>query len=116
MFKICLRDVLKDHSKIIYYDILCSGERPSSPLVGFLPPNPVNGTDGQGFITYNVRAKKDSPTYSLIDAKASIVFDQNEAIETPPIFNTVKYTYVTYKFVSNSCKRIIVRVILLLST
>lgn len=66
-----------------------SGERPSDPLVGFLPPNPLNGTDGQGFITYNIRAKRDVETYSVIDAKASIIFDQNEAIDTPPIFNTV---------------------------
>ncbi|XP_066930554.1 uncharacterized protein [Clytia hemisphaerica] len=66
-----------------------TGERPSSPLVGFLPPNPLNGTDGQGFFTYTVRAKEDTSTYSVINAKASIIFDQNEAIETPPIFNTI---------------------------
>ena len=65
------------------------GERPSDPLVGFLPPNPENGTSGQGFITYTVRAKDETKTYAVIDAKADIIFDQNEAIPTPPIFNTV---------------------------
>ena len=69
----------------------CLGDRPSDPLIGFLPPNPSNGTSGQGFITYSVVPKETVKTYDVIDAKASIIFDQNEAIETPPIFNTVNF-------------------------
>ena len=57
------------------------------PTVGFLPPN--NGTTGQGFVTFIVRAKQRVGSLSRIDAEAAIIFDQNEPIDTPPIFNTV---------------------------
>lgn len=66
---------------------LIKGEAPVDPTVGFLPPN--NGTTGQGFVTFTVRAKQQLGTLPVIDAKASIIFDQNEPIDTPPIFNTV---------------------------
>ena len=62
---------------------------PANPRLGFLPPNPENGTDGQGFITYSIKPLKNAPSRSVIDAKASIIFDQNKPIDTPPIFNTV---------------------------
>jgi len=66
---------------------LPEGEPPLDPSIGFLPPN--NGTTGQGFVSFTVRAHQQVPSLSTIDAKASIVFDQNEPIDTPPIFNTV---------------------------
>ena len=70
---------------------LCTtGEAPADPSVGFLPPN--NGTTGQGFVTFTVRAKQELGPLPRVDAKASIIFDQNEPIETPPIFNTVRNT------------------------
>lgn len=65
------------------------GQVPANPRLGFLPPNPENGTDGQGFITYSIKPLKNAPSRSVIDAKASIIFDQNKPIDTPPIFNTV---------------------------
>ena len=57
------------------------------PTVGFLPPN--NGTSGQGFVTFSVRADNEVRSLSQIDAEATIIFDQNDPIDTPPIFNTV---------------------------
>ena len=60
---------------------------PDDPAIGFLPPN--NGTDGQGFVTFRINAALHVPTNARIDANASIIFDQNEPIVTPPIFNTV---------------------------
>ena len=65
-----------------------SGEAPSDALAGFLPPNDSEGI-GEGFVTYTVRAKAHAPTGSMVDAQAEIVFDQNEPIDTPPIFNTI---------------------------
>ena len=65
-----------------------TGEVPFSPLVGFLPPN-VDGSEGQGFVSYSIKAKSDVQSGDVIDATADIVFDQNEAIETPAIFNTI---------------------------
>ena len=55
--------------------------------MGFLPPN--NGTSGQGFVVFSIRPKISVPNMARIDAQASIIFDENEPIETPPIFNTV---------------------------
>ena len=67
---------------------LMTGETPDDPLTGFLPPN--NGTTGQGYVTFSVRLKKNVQSLARIDAKASIYFDKNEPIDTPPIFNTVR--------------------------
>lgn len=60
------------------------------PTVGFLPPN--NGTTGQGFVMFTVRPVDQVESLSRIDAEATIIFDQNEPIDTPPIFNTVSAT------------------------
>ena len=57
------------------------------PSIGFLPPN--NGTTGQGFVMFSVQADDGVQSLSRIDATATIIFDQNEPIQTPPIFNTV---------------------------
>lgn len=65
-----------------------AGEVPDDPTIGFLPPN--NGTTGQGFVTFRINAAAHVTTNARIDANASIVFDQNEPIITPPIFNTVR--------------------------
>ncbi|MDV6031411.1 MAG: hypothetical protein F9B45_15180 [Phycisphaera sp. RhM] len=65
-----------------------TGEVPFNPLLGFLPPN-LDGSEGQGFLTYTIQPKSDVVTGDVIDAVAEIIFDQNEAIETPPIFNSI---------------------------
>ncbi|MBL9165598.1 MAG: Ig-like domain-containing protein [Planctomycetaceae bacterium] len=65
-----------------------TGEVPFSPLVGFLPPN-ADGVEGQGYVSYSVLPKSTVQTGDVIDAVAEIIFDQNEPIETPVIFNTI---------------------------
>lgn len=64
-----------------------AGEVPDDPSIGFLPPN--NGTSGQGFVTFRVQPLAQVEPLARIDANASIIFDQNQPILTPPIFNTV---------------------------
>ena len=64
-----------------------SGLRPSDASTGFLPPN--NGTSGQGFLQYSIMANRNVSHLARIDAEASIIFDTNAPIDTPPIFNTV---------------------------
>jgi RHS repeat-associated protein len=54
---------------------------------GFLPPN-VNGS-GEGFVRYKIKPQTNVPTGTRIEALADIVFDTNEPIATPPIFNTI---------------------------
>jgi Ca2+-binding RTX toxin-like protein len=71
-----------------------TGEIPINPLIGFLPPdNPTSenpdGGAGDGFINYTIKTKRDVPTGTVIDAKATIIFDTEEPLDTPPIFNTI---------------------------
>ncbi|TRU69655.1 MAG: hypothetical protein EWV55_20760, partial [Microcystis viridis Mv_BB_P_19951000_S69] len=65
-----------------------TGELPIDALTGFLPPN-LTSPEGEGFVNYSVRPKRNLSTGTVIDAEAVIVFDINEPISTPPIFNTL---------------------------
>ena len=63
-------------------------DTPIDPLVGFLPPNQTS-PDGEGFVSYSIRSRSGLATGTRLDAQASIVFDFNDAIETPAIYNTI---------------------------
>jgi hypothetical protein len=65
-----------------------TGDLPLDALAGFLPPNDTSGR-GEGFVSYTVRPRRDAASGSLIEAQARIVFDLNEPIDTPVIFNTL---------------------------
>jgi subtilisin family serine protease len=65
-----------------------TGEPPTDPLVGFLPPNDQEHI-GEGFAIYTVNPKRNAPTGTRIDALATIVFDDQESLDTPAIFNTL---------------------------
>ncbi len=65
-----------------------TGESPRDPTAGFLPPN-LTSPEGEGFVKYTIRAKRTAASGSVIDAQARIIFDINEPIDTPPIFNTI---------------------------
>ncbi len=65
-----------------------TGEQPLDALTGFLPPN-LTSPEGEGFVTYSVRSRATATTGTVIDAEARIIFDVNEPIDTPPIFNTL---------------------------
>ncbi|MBD2169240.1 DUF4114 domain-containing protein [Calothrix membranacea FACHB-236] len=71
-----------------------TGEAPQDALAGFLPPNNEDGV-GDGFVTYTIRPDRNAQTGDVIDAKATIVFDTEEPIDTPPIFNTLDATSPT---------------------
>jgi Ca2+-binding RTX toxin-like protein len=67
-----------------------TGDIPIDPSKGFLPPNDPNQKGiGEGAVAYRINAKPGITTGSMIDAQASIIFDNNEPIETPKIFNTI---------------------------
>jgi len=65
-----------------------TGMIPDDPARGFLPPN-MTSPEGQGFVTYTVTPRTDALSGSVIDSAATIVFDTNEPMDTPPIFNTL---------------------------
>jgi len=59
-----------------------------NPLEGFLPPDDSTGR-GEGFVSYFVRPKATDKTGTVINAQATVVFDQNAPINTVQIFNTI---------------------------
>lgn len=65
-----------------------SGQPPADPRAGFLPINNVSPR-GEGFVSYSVKASVDAPSGDTLHALARIVFDTNDPIDTPPIFNTI---------------------------
>ncbi len=65
-----------------------TGEIVEDPFLGFLPPNNENGV-GDGFVSYTIQGDRDARTGDVVDAEATIIFDTEEPIDTPPIFNTL---------------------------
>jgi len=61
------------------------------PLAGFLPPN-TSPPAGEGRVFFTVGVKPSVATGTVIANQASIVFDLNEAIETPEVSNVVDKT------------------------
>jgi hypothetical protein len=44
---------------------------------------------GQGYVSYTVRPRTNQPSGTVITNAARIVFDWNDPIDTPPVFNTL---------------------------
>src|SRR5262249_35829787 len=65
-----------------------TGHEPLDPTIGFLPVDDASGA-GEGFVTYTIRAKANASTGTRIDGQATITFDTQPPLATPPIFNTV---------------------------
>lgn len=65
-----------------------TGLAPRDPFAGFLPPNQTS-PQGEGFVSYIVRARPSVAGGQWIDARARIYFDTNEPIDTPPHLNTL---------------------------
>src|SRR5262249_44118165 len=55
---------------------------------GLLPVNIANPV-GEGFVSYTVRARDTVQDGDVIYAQASIVFDTNDPVDTPLIYNTI---------------------------
>ena len=65
-----------------------TGEQPNSADLGLLAPNNAEN-DGQGFVTYTIRPKSSAPTGTVIENKATIIFDTEEPIVTNTVTNTL---------------------------
>jgi Zn-dependent metalloprotease len=66
-----------------------TGLPPTSPLLGLLPVNDTLLHNGEGFVNFTIKPKTTAATGDTVLAKAAIVFDQNETIYTPEIFNVI---------------------------
>jgi len=65
-----------------------TGDLPVDALAGFLPPDNPDGV-GDGFVNFGVKADRLATTGARLDARARIVFDTEEPIDTPDIMNTI---------------------------
>jgi len=66
-----------------------TGLEPSDPLAGLLPVNDTITRAGEGFVTFTIQPKITSQTGDTIFAVSDIIFDLNEIIATPEIFNVI---------------------------
>jgi hypothetical protein len=71
-----------------------TGELTFDVFAGFLPPNNENH-DGEGAVSFLCAARADLPDNTVIENAASIIFDWNEPIDTPPVINTIDRTAPT---------------------
>lgn len=66
-------------------------EPPEDPFAGFLPPN-LHPPEGEGSVTFVVRARADVPTGADVCNQAAIVFDANAPISTERWCNRIDTT------------------------
>ena len=69
-------------------------DTPSDALAGFLPPDNSSG-QGVGFVSYTVDPVAGLASGTKISAAASVVFDENAAIDTQTWSNTIDRTVPT---------------------
>jgi Carboxypeptidase regulatory-like domain/Beta-propeller repeat len=65
-----------------------TGRPPENPFAGFLPPN-IKAPEGEGSVFFTIKLRSALPTGSEIHNAASIVFDNNAAIQTESWLNTL---------------------------
>jgi hypothetical protein len=65
-----------------------TGQPPLNPLIGFLAVSDSLG-NGQGSVNYSITPSKDAFTGDSLNARASIVFDENTPVLTNQWFNIV---------------------------
>ena len=68
-----------------------TGQPPTSPLVGFLPPNLVP-PEGEGSVLFTVVPRAGLATGTQIGNRAAITFDDPPAVNTPEWLNTLDNT------------------------
>ena len=71
-----------------------TGEMPTDPTAGFLPPN-NSSNQGTGYVIFTVLPKSLLSNGAVINNQASIVFDVNAAIVTNSVTNTIDATVPT---------------------
>ena len=82
-------DVVKGEAFWIFQTVdAATGGPPSDPLMGFLPPDYLDG-NGQGHVNYSIRPKAALTTGALIAAQAFILFDANDVLPTNVATNTI---------------------------
>ena len=71
-----------------------TGDIPTDINLGLLAPN-YESPEGEGWVRYSISPQAGARTSTRVDSKATIVFDWNDPIDTPAIFNTLDKTAPT---------------------
>jgi VCBS repeat-containing protein len=66
-----------------------TGDPPRDPAAGFLPPNNPDTHEGEGFVTFSIDVHDGAGSGERIEEKGTIIFDENEPIETNAWLNTL---------------------------
>ncbi len=66
-----------------------SGHPVKGVLEGFLPVNDSVSHAGEAYVDYTIKPKDNAITGDIAHARATIVFDENEPVDTRTIFNTI---------------------------
>ncbi len=74
---------------------------PVSPDMGLLAPN-FNPPEGDGWVEYSIQPKAGAETGAKVEAQATFVFDWNDPIDTPYIFNTLDKSAPTAAMVTQT--------------
>ena len=67
-----------------------TGQYPMDPTAGFLPPN-HNPPEGDGSVFFTIKPKENLPSGTQLCNEASIVFDVEDPIITPPWCNVLDF-------------------------
>ena len=65
-----------------------TGNLPADPMIGLLPVNDAQH-HGEGWVSYTIKPKAGAKTRDIVAPKAKVIFDANEPINTPSLFNTI---------------------------
>ena len=65
-----------------------------------LPDSTTNEVASQGFVSFRIRPKAETPIGTLIENQAAIYFDFNPPVTTPPVFHTIGVDFVPWNLVS----------------
>ena len=68
-----------------------TGQAPADPQLGLLPVDD-DAQDGEGFVSYTIKARSAAQTGAIVSAQATITFDTNAPITTPTVADTVDGT------------------------
>ncbi len=83
-------DVSKNEAFWIFESIdPTTGLSPADPNKGLLPINDKQLHNGEGYVSFFIKPKKNANTGDSINVKATIVFDKNEPLATNQWVNTV---------------------------
>ncbi len=66
----------------------------SNPLAGFLPPDETP-PQGEGSVSYTIKAKANLASGAVVSAQATVVFDTNKPISTAVVSNKIDTTVPT---------------------